>query len=498
MLAVGTLEPRKNLARVVEATARAGVELRVVGAPGWGDAGVAGKHVTWLGRSTTRSSPRLPRRALPRLPVALRGLRDPGARGDGLRHAGRDERRQRDGGGRGRRRRPRRPARRRLDRRRHRDGRPAARASSSLAAWSGPPTTPGTARSTRPSPPTTGARVTEPLVVIDADVLGRHRTGDETYVRNLLRELGRSRQPPASGSRRSRATPSSCPPGSSRSSFGRGSQELRMLRSLPRLLRRTGAGSRPLPVRGPPSLAVPGGGHDPRPLVRARPGAMGRGPARLQARRPARGTAAPPRAHRLRAHARRPRRALRRPRGEGHRDAERRRPCLHAGEQPRARHLRALRRRGPAAQEPARCARRRARRPLPLVVAGPAKDEALAREPERGGRRPARLRHPGGARRALPRRRLPRAALALRGLRPAGARGDGERHAGRRARRAGAARGRRRRGRLRRRGAPRRRRPARARRARRSSSRPGSSGRRRSPGARPRERTLDVYREALA
>ena len=28
-----------------------------------------------------------------------------------------------------------------------------------------------------------------PLVVIDADVLGRRRTGDETYVANLLREL---------------------------------------------------------------------------------------------------------------------------------------------------------------------------------------------------------------------------------------------------------------------------------------------------------------------
>ena len=31
--------------------------------------------------------------------------------------------------------------------------------------------------------------MTPPLVVIDADVLGRQRTGDETYVRNLLREL---------------------------------------------------------------------------------------------------------------------------------------------------------------------------------------------------------------------------------------------------------------------------------------------------------------------
>ena len=28
-----------------------------------------------------------------------------------------------------------------------------------------------------------------PLVVIDADVLGRQRTGDETYVENLLRAL---------------------------------------------------------------------------------------------------------------------------------------------------------------------------------------------------------------------------------------------------------------------------------------------------------------------
>ncbi|MDX6568634.1 MAG: hypothetical protein QOH15_1212, partial [Gaiellales bacterium] len=27
--------------------------------------------------------------------------------------------------------------------------------------------------------------MSDPLVVIDADVLGRHRTGDETYVENL-------------------------------------------------------------------------------------------------------------------------------------------------------------------------------------------------------------------------------------------------------------------------------------------------------------------------
>jgi glycosyltransferase involved in cell wall biosynthesis len=35
-LAVGTLEPRKNLDRVAEAARRAGMELRLVGAPGWG------------------------------------------------------------------------------------------------------------------------------------------------------------------------------------------------------------------------------------------------------------------------------------------------------------------------------------------------------------------------------------------------------------------------------------------------------------------------------
>jgi glycosyltransferase involved in cell wall biosynthesis len=36
VLAVGTIEPRKNLERLAEAASRAGVELRIVGAPGWG------------------------------------------------------------------------------------------------------------------------------------------------------------------------------------------------------------------------------------------------------------------------------------------------------------------------------------------------------------------------------------------------------------------------------------------------------------------------------
>jgi glycosyltransferase involved in cell wall biosynthesis len=45
VLAVATLEPRKNLGRVVEAARNAGVELRVVGARGWGGVDVPG----WVG-----------------------------------------------------------------------------------------------------------------------------------------------------------------------------------------------------------------------------------------------------------------------------------------------------------------------------------------------------------------------------------------------------------------------------------------------------------------
>jgi glycosyltransferase involved in cell wall biosynthesis len=50
VLAVGTLEPRKNLPRLIEATARLGVELRIAGAPGWGRVDVDASHVRWLGR----------------------------------------------------------------------------------------------------------------------------------------------------------------------------------------------------------------------------------------------------------------------------------------------------------------------------------------------------------------------------------------------------------------------------------------------------------------
>jgi len=50
VLAVGTLEPRKNLERTIRAAERLGVELRIVGERGWGGVEPDGSHVRWLGR----------------------------------------------------------------------------------------------------------------------------------------------------------------------------------------------------------------------------------------------------------------------------------------------------------------------------------------------------------------------------------------------------------------------------------------------------------------
>jgi glycosyltransferase involved in cell wall biosynthesis len=63
VLAVGTLEPRKNLARLAEATRRLGVELRVAGAPGWGRVEVEGDGVRSLGRVSDEELARLYRGA---------------------------------------------------------------------------------------------------------------------------------------------------------------------------------------------------------------------------------------------------------------------------------------------------------------------------------------------------------------------------------------------------------------------------------------------------
>ena len=76
------------------------------------------------------------------------------------------------------------------------------------------------------------------LVVVDADVLGRQRTGDETYVRNLLRTLP---TPAADAGLRLAAVtrhPELVPDGVRPVLLRARSQELRMAWTLPRALRR--------------------------------------------------------------------------------------------------------------------------------------------------------------------------------------------------------------------------------------------------------------------
>ena len=63
VLAVGTLEPRKNLARLVEAARRTKRELRVVGARGWGGVEIGGNGVRWLGEVSDKELARLYRGA---------------------------------------------------------------------------------------------------------------------------------------------------------------------------------------------------------------------------------------------------------------------------------------------------------------------------------------------------------------------------------------------------------------------------------------------------
>jgi glycosyltransferase involved in cell wall biosynthesis len=78
--------------------------------------------------------------------------------------------------------------------------------------------------------------VSKPLVVVDADVLGRHRTGDETYVEQLLRALPEF----ADDLRLAAVTrdPALVPNGIEAIHLPARSQELRMALSVPRLLRR--------------------------------------------------------------------------------------------------------------------------------------------------------------------------------------------------------------------------------------------------------------------
>jgi glycosyltransferase involved in cell wall biosynthesis len=98
------------------------------------------------------------------------------------------------------------------------------------------------------------------LVVVDADVLGRQRTGDETYVRNLLRTLPGPAA--AAGLRLAAVTrrPDLVPAGVEAIELRGRSQELRMAWSLPRALRRLGAAlvhtQYALPLRCPCPVVV--------------------------------------------------------------------------------------------------------------------------------------------------------------------------------------------------------------------------------------------------
>lgn len=93
------------------------------------------------------------------------------------------------------------------------------------------------------------------VVAFDADVLGRRRTGDETYALNLLRELGLLAAD--AGVRLVAVTrhPGLVPEGVEPFALPARSQELRMAWSLPRALRRLGAGlahtQHALPLRSP-------------------------------------------------------------------------------------------------------------------------------------------------------------------------------------------------------------------------------------------------------
>ena len=98
------------------------------------------------------------------------------------------------------------------------------------------------------------------VVCFDADVLGRERTGDETYAVNLLRELG-----PLAGDAGIRLVaitrrPDLVPDGVDSFELPARSQEVRMAWSLPRALRRLGADlchtQHALPLRPPCPCAV--------------------------------------------------------------------------------------------------------------------------------------------------------------------------------------------------------------------------------------------------
>src|SRR5919204_5782337 len=96
----------------------------------------------------------------------------------------------------------------------------------------------------------------KPLVVVDADVLGRRRTGDETYVEQLLEALPRVEHRLRLGAitRRPDLVPRGITPLELRARF----QETRMAIGVPRLLRRVKPDLVHFVHALPPSLDCPG------------------------------------------------------------------------------------------------------------------------------------------------------------------------------------------------------------------------------------------------
>ena len=187
---------------------------------GWGGVETPG----WVGEVSDEELAALYRGArCARLPVAVRGLRHPGARGDGVRHAGRDEPRRRDRGGRRRRGGARRPARRRGDRGRDRGGARRAATSCARSASSARGAYTWARGRRRRRARLAGARVTP------ARRRRRRRPRPRAHRRRDVRRSTcfaswrRSRPRPGFASPPSRGSPSSSPTGSRRSSSGRAS-----------------------------------------------------------------------------------------------------------------------------------------------------------------------------------------------------------------------------------------------------------------------------------
>ena len=106
----------------------------------------------------------------------------------------------------------------------------------------------------------------KPLVAFDADVLGRRRTGDETYVAALLRELA----PIADEERIVAVTrrPELVPDGIEAHELPARSQAARMLFGLPRALRRLRPALAHFIHVVPPAYRGPADPHRPGSLVR--------------------------------------------------------------------------------------------------------------------------------------------------------------------------------------------------------------------------------------